>query len=646
MKKVLFVQLAIPRINSLEYKANVPLAAGYLKAYFDANFPQKFSLDILPRIFTDLLNTDAIISEILRRSPDILAFSLYLWNIEKSLYIAEKIKEKSPDIDIIFGGPEVNEDNHYLLNNPIFEKGISGEGEIGFMAYLIGKEKSKIKGFIDKTEYSNFSHKNLEDFRCEYNPYLQNIIEKNHDKTMYFETVRGCPFSCRFCYYNKQYDKLIKIPPQCIKNLYEKAINEGYEEIFLLDPSFNVQPGFSDIIKLLKDLNKDKKIEFITELRADLLTKEEIKNLSEMNLKDVEIGLQSTNPKALEAMNRKQDLAKFAENATFMQSMGINCKVDLIVGLPGDDLEHFKRSVDWVKEKGLDRDAQVFNLSILSGTDFSKNAKELGLSYQMKPPYYLLSHSTFTNEDIYEAFQYASEVFDIQFDPVSEPLLSKNYSSLNQEDFLELKTDVDYYQKIIFNTFDKDIDVFIDKLTESLTIHYIISDFERDFSKIEKICEKITKALPFNTFEFVFEINCKPDFQRFMNIFKYLNINVNHFVNYDVEPYIGKNNIISTRVVLILSDEFLGRELVEQFEDDFDVYYKFSAKKLRKLEKHVEEGYNMFIVGENQEEVFDFLLQNDMLYDNIIFDKYLLEFKKLNILNEKISYFMPKCLDL
>jgi len=155
-KKVLLTQFGIPNLNTLEYKSNVHLAPGYLVGYVrDKHSDTEFV--ITPRIYTDLLPESTFIEYAVAQQPDLLVFSLYLWNIEKSLRVVKILKEKLPDVQIIFGGPEVNPDNSYLLNSDQFEQGIVGEGEVAFGYFMAGKPSAEIAGYLTKTSYNDFS---------------------------------------------------------------------------------------------------------------------------------------------------------------------------------------------------------------------------------------------------------------------------------------------------------------------------------------------------------------------------------------------------------------------------------------------------------------------------------------------------------
>ena len=144
--------------------------------------------------------------------------------------------------------------------------------------------------------------------------------------------------------------------------------------------------------------------------------------LKEANFTEVEIGLQSIDPQAQELMSRKVHLPAFERGARAMLDAGIRVRTDLILGLPGDTVDSIRRGIDYLAETRLFSDMQVFNLSVLPGTAFRQEAQRLGLSFQARPPYYVLQTPTLSLEQLYLLMEEAQEAFGIEFDPFPPPL--------------------------------------------------------------------------------------------------------------------------------------------------------------------------------------------------------------------------------
>ncbi|NOR46326.1 MAG: radical SAM protein, partial [Candidatus Delongbacteria bacterium] len=547
-KRVLFTQFGIPDLDTLEYKSNVPLAAGYLAAFSKKKF-SKTEFIITPRIVTDILCEKEFLKFVDDIKPDLFLFSLYIWNIEKTLRVSAQLKLKYPSVKIIFGGPEVNPDNDFLLNSNIFENGIVGEGEIPLNEFLSGIPIENISGALTKGIY-NPPNKIRTTFELDENPYLENLIEDTPDSTMYFETVRGCPFKCNFCYYNKVYDKIIPMNTEHISHYLDYAREKGIHEIFLLDPSFNAQPNFEDLLDELIRLNEDNFFEFSTELRADLLTEDLMKKLKKLNLADAEIGLQTINPDVLKIMNRASSAEKTIIKAKKMNDLKIKTKIDLIAGLPGDNLTSFKKTVDRVLNESLHKDIQVFRVSVLSGTEFSINRDKYNIKAYSKPPYFIESTDTFSNVDILSAINYAREKFEIDLYYLPQFLLSSNFKYLRKDKFVKFDSDIKPIHKLIFKNYNSKSYKDLENLSESLVLHFSISNPEKDSVIITKIIDHFMTEFPFNTYQFVFEYINNFTEESLLDILKHIDLKTS-YIDRDASGYFGDCSV-TRRIAIIM----------------------------------------------------------------------------------------------
>ncbi len=642
MKKALMVQLAIPRLNPLEFKANIHLAPGYLVAYAKKRCLD-WEFEIMPRVYTDSLNNRAVISYICSSNVDLVCFSTYLWNVDKTLYIVSEIHKIFPSMKFLFGGPEVNSDNTNLLNHESFEVGISGEGEIPFVDFLNGKDYKEISGLIYKREGKTIINKITAcrpPLTIEENPYILNLIETKPDITLFFETVRGCPFRCSFCYYNKLYNNVVQMPENYIRALIRKARELDLQEVFLLDPSFNVQPDFDRILDIIQEENPDNKLEIHTEIRADLLTDNQIERLIELNFRGIEIGLQSTNPKALKLMNRTQNLKMLTENTRKMLKGGIDCKIDLIVGLPGDTLDDFMKSCDYVTESELDSNIQVFQMSVLSGTDFSFRAGELGLEYMAKAPYYIQKTPDFSKKEMRMAFQYAEDRFDINFDPLPPAFLSTDFIGI-KEDNVFFDGEVYPVHKLLVENFSHPLEQHIFELAESGAIHFRVKSVYDYMEEIIKSMQKLTANLPNNCFEIILEAEelFDPDF--LIKLTSALEINLNHYVNLDASPFSEQDRQISTILTLVLPEKYMTDRNFVLLSEYAEVYLIVTEFEPLHIEQLLSAGFGLFFKGELQSYIFDFLKKGDMLSDFTLFDSYLLEQMKQEYWDDGYRYYHP-----
>jgi radical SAM superfamily enzyme YgiQ (UPF0313 family) len=436
-KKLLFIQLPIPRLKKISCEDhNLPVAAYYLQSYVQEQaIAWDVEIQILDPYIQNYGSEETILHEILKFAPDVIGFSLFCWNIERSLYLAGQIKQarnRNHPPFILAGGPEVTKDNA-LLHHSAIDLYVYGEGEYTLTSILESwLADQRIPLHLPGTMYTqqvdatsnvtsilivNPPQQRAIDLNTTKSAYLKGLVLREHSDQMFFETMRGCPFACRFCYYNKHYGVIRFLNQEHVLELLKYAIERQYREIFLLDPSFNIRPDLEELLKKMAELNKHKRVKIATELRADMVDEHSAQLLADAGIYEVEIGLQSIHPDTIRLTGRTQNLDTFLRGARAMLARGIETKVDLIVGLPGDTLEKFKESARWVKREGLDGYLQVFCLSVLPGTYFREYANELGLKFSPFPPYYLLSSRDWSAADIREAFSWAEDYFGITFEP-------------------------------------------------------------------------------------------------------------------------------------------------------------------------------------------------------------------------------------
>lgn len=424
-KKLVFVQLPIPRLSITQEDHNIPVAAFYLQAYLSEHaLSASFDLHILNPEIQNYGSDETILQAIRACAPDVICFSLFCWNVERSLYLAEQIKKNAPPVLILAGGPEVTPDNA-LLRQSAIDLYVYGEGEYTLSLILEAwMEQETIPQQIPGVMYAkhgewqvNPPQQQAVDINRTTPPYLKGLVPRAAWNEMFVETMRGCPFSCRFCYYHKNCGAIRYVKRETVLQLVQYAIDQRYREIFLLDPSFNIRPDLEQLLQDIARLNHERQITIATELRADRVDEQLAHLLAEAGIYEVELGLQSIHPDTMRQIGRTQDPEAFLRGTRAMLERGIETKVDLIVGLPGDSPEKFKHSARWVKQQGLDEYLQVFCLSILPGTYFRRYAEALQLRYSPLPPYYLLSSPDWSAGDIKTAFSWAEDYFGISFEP-------------------------------------------------------------------------------------------------------------------------------------------------------------------------------------------------------------------------------------
>ena len=421
----LLVQLPIPPPGPQPIEGNVPLAAAYLKLFAQRRGLKGWQIEILPARLCNRLGDRALVAAILDRGPQIVGFTCYLWNIQRTIWIAQQVKEARPEIRILLGGPEITADNRWVLEEPAVDLAAIGEGEQTFVDLLSaldsGRPTEGIPGLWNRGGDLPPPRTALSDLDLISSPYIEGILDAAEEQTMLMETSRGCRYRCKFCYYPKSYDSIYRMSAEQIEANLRHACQRGVKEIYLLDPTLNQRPDFAGFLRLLAQGNPDRQFTYSAELRAEGIRAETARLLREANFQEVEVGLQSVDPEAQKLMGRHVSLEAFERGARAMLDEGIRVRVDLILGLPGDTVDSVRRGLEYLDRVRPFTELQVFNFSILPGTAFRQTAGDLGLEYQPRPPYYVLKTPTLDLEDLYGLMEEAQDVFGIVFDALPPP---------------------------------------------------------------------------------------------------------------------------------------------------------------------------------------------------------------------------------
>ncbi|MBN9119747.1 MAG: B12-binding domain-containing radical SAM protein [Planctomycetes bacterium] len=436
-RTVVLVQLPIPPLGPAPIRGNVPLAGAYLKLFAESRgLGQDYDIELLPAGPANRLGDRALVEELAARDPWMVGFTCYLWNIERTLWIAHELKRRRPHTKIVLGGPEITPDNAWVLESPDYDFVAIGEGEQTFaqllLALLDGEDvpPAPIAGlYVPPAEGGRFRPDRLPAFRSPLpdldrlgSPYLAGILDAADERMLLLETTRGCVFNCKFCYYPKSYDSQYFLSRDRVLASLAHARERGAEEVFLLDPTLNQRKDFAGFVRTLAEGNPGRTFRYFGELRAEGITREIAELLRDAGFEEVEVGLQSVDRDAMELMSRRNNLKAFEKGVRALMDVGIKVTVDLIVGLPGDTAESVRSGIRYLADGGLYSRAQVFNLAVLPGTAFRHEAAELGLTHQPRPPYYVRRTRTLDAAAMFGLMQEAQDVFG-EFDAPPEPVL-------------------------------------------------------------------------------------------------------------------------------------------------------------------------------------------------------------------------------
>ncbi len=342
---------------------------------------------------TDAALTDALIAE----RADIYGFSCYIWNIKRMLAAAADLHTLRPEAKIVFGGPEVSFEPERFDDCDFIDCIICGEGERAMAEVCCAFRDGKTPPRMIRSNGITLTDGIL------YSPF------EPRKKLMYYESSRGCPYSCAYCLSSATKGVRAKSVEQTLAELYEFEKFDGDAVIKLVDRTFNFDNKRANAI-LFGLLDEKYTKEYHFEVCAQLFDEESfglISKFPEGKLR-LEVGLQSTNEKTLAACARHIDPeAVLAACKRIKETSKATLHLDLICGLPNDTLADIADAFD--RAYFVCDELQVGFLKLLHGTALRENAEKLGIKYRSEPPYEVLS----TNELSYEELRRLHEIADL-----------------------------------------------------------------------------------------------------------------------------------------------------------------------------------------------------------------------------------------
>jgi len=363
-----------------------------------------FDVDIFEYTIKDSI-TD-IIKDIESYNPDVIGFSAYIWNIT---LITDIIDELSLDgSKIVLGGPEVSyESMHFMQNHPI-DYVVKGEGEIAFNMLLDtlkhNRDISVVPNLtyrIDGKLYSNPITEIIDLDKLILPYYFEEDVKHIPNKIAYIESSRGCPYKCSYCL--SSLEKTVRFfDIQKVKDVILYLMTNKAKTIKFLDRTFNANKNTLDLLQFIIENNNNHTV-FQFEITGDILDPiiiEFLNNNAPKGLFRFEIGIQSVNYETNSLVDRHQDTKKLFHNILLIQAGGvIDLHLDLIAGLPKEDLESFKNTFNTVFQLGA-KELQLGFLKMLRGTKIRIESKKYGYTYQEQAPYEIIQNDFLSIEDI------------------------------------------------------------------------------------------------------------------------------------------------------------------------------------------------------------------------------------------------------
>lgn len=391
------MKLLLAAVNAKYIHSN--LAVYSMKAYCRA-----FADHIELAEYTINQQEDEILKDLYRKKPEILCFSCYIWNISFIKELLRNVKKILPDTVIWAGGPEVSYDaEQFLEEMPEVFGVMCGEGEETFREltqYYVnlerntekGTELEKIDGIVFRKgkEIQKTAPRAILDMDTLVFPYQD--MELFHHRIIYYESSRGCPFSCSYCL--SSIDKKLRFrSTKLVKQELQFFLDNQVPQVKFVDRTFNCKKEHAlEIWRYIQE-HDNQVTNFHFEIAADLLTEEEIALIHTMRpgLIQLEIGVQSTNEDTIREIRRKTSFEKISQKVRQVQAgKNVHQHLDLIAGLPLEGYDSFRKSFDDVY--GLrPQQLQLGFLKVLKGSYMYEKREEYGCVYKQREPYEVLS---------------------------------------------------------------------------------------------------------------------------------------------------------------------------------------------------------------------------------------------------------------
>ncbi len=390
------MKTVIAAINSKYIHSS--LAVWYLKANCSPDCGQ---VEVSEYTINDSI--DNILVSLYEKQADVIAFSCYIWNYEMVLKLSASIMKVCPQTLIVLGGPEVSYNSAEILeNNSDIDFIISGEGEEALNNLLCSLNLQR-KALFDNIEGLYYRYKGqikglggfslVTNLEAVNSPYTEEMLGSIGTRIIYFESSRGCPFSCSYCI-SSTFEGVRYFPMERVKSELKRLIDKGIKQIKFVDRTFNShKQRAKEIFEFVIENSVETGFHF--EVAADLFNEEMFKVLSKApkGLIQFEIGVQTINADTLNAINRKTDLTLVFKNVTRLIEMELfHIHLDLIAGLPKEDYESFKNSFNSVYRL-KPHNLQLGFLKMLKGSRILCNADIEGYKYREYAPYEVLENN-------------------------------------------------------------------------------------------------------------------------------------------------------------------------------------------------------------------------------------------------------------
>lgn len=382
----------------------------YTETYLDRDLQPE--AEILLGEYTINHQMERILQDIYRKNPEVVGFSCYIWNISYVEMLVRDLKKIRPDVRIWLGGPEVSYDAGKVLQRlPEAELVMMGEGEETFCRLVRAMEEkvpvqaeafSDIPGIAFRAPSGDIRINPAGPLLpMDAIPFPYGSLEGMEHRIIYYESSRGCPFSCSYCL--SSIDRSVRFRSlSLVKKELAFFLEKRVPQVKFVDRTFNCRRDHAMAVWSFLKEHDNGVTNFHFEISADLLDDEALELFSGMRpgLIQLEIGVQTVNPQTIQEIRRTMDLKKVEDRVQRVHAFGnIHQHLDLIAGLPFEDADSFRTSFNAVYAMKPEQ-LQLGFLKVLKGSHMEKMAMEYGLQYSSVPPYEVLSTRWLSYDDL------------------------------------------------------------------------------------------------------------------------------------------------------------------------------------------------------------------------------------------------------
>jgi hypothetical protein len=504
-----FVQLPVPDHHAFYAAANRPLGAAYMIAFARRHCRRKhWEAEILPEDLANYGGDAAIVDWVGNGRFDALFFTLYLWNRDRSLFLARSVKRNWPEIVTVMGGPEVTGEQS-MSDFPGADVLCVGEGEEFFARFL---EEPALR-----LPESMYTAPEIDDLSQVPNPYLTGLLPVRQGDMIHFEQMRGCPQFCAYCYYGKGRSGIRRFPAGQVPGIFRLASAHDRTEVYFMDPTFNGREGLTDHLEWIAQSNPGQ-IPIHTEVRLELIDRPIADRMTAAGIRSVEAGLQSVNPRALAAVGRTWNREAFRQGARLLRERGIEIRTGVIIGLPKDGLDDFITTLEFVDTLGLALTMECYILAVLPGTALRRRLSPGWIQAMSRPPYLVRSTDRMNPEDFIAAIQILERRSHIEYFPGIPPFGTGNMA--------EFQTTID----LRVMDLDRDPERILRPTALANSVAVYIDERTAEHARLELWAGYLLSVSPHTCWRIIYAGNEPWPRQRWQRL-RYLFLFLDHFLN-------------------------------------------------------------------------------------------------------------------